>query len=743
MTTEFKVIGTKPIRPDVIDKVMGRAIFAPDIMISGLLHGKILRSPYAHARILSIDTSAAEALPGVYAVITSKDLPQTPADNAELKYSRDNFLAGEKVLYEGHPIAAVAADSIHTAEDAIKLIRINYEILTPIMDMREAMKENSPKLHENIRLKSLGQDNGRPGNISLHVQHILGDPEKGFAEADEIVDREFTTTMVHQGYLEAQSSTVLWNPDGNLTVWTTTQGAFSVQSEISRILDISLSKIRVIPTEVGGAFGSKLRIYIEPVVVLLSKFANRPVKITMTQSEVLKATGPTPGTIMRVKMGAKRNGKITSATAELYFEAGAFPGSTAGGSPRLIFTEYDIPNGQVDAFEVLVNKTHVGAYRAPGDVQVTYSMEQVVDELAQKVNMDPIDFRLINVAHEGSISISGTIHKKIGAQQVLEAVKNHPHYKSPLKEANMGRGVAFGYWPNNGRDSSCIINVNSDGSVTLVTGSVDLSGTRLTIAMQAAEVLGISVDQVKSSVGDTSSIGYTGSSGGSRTTFATGLAAIQAAKDVINQMSIRAASLLNVPVSEITFERGFFTTSTSSSAKLSFSELAGKLNQTGGPITGKGNVSPSSWGAGFACHIADVEVDPETGKVSILRYTAIQDVGKAVHPTLVEGQMQGAVVQGIGWALWEGLFYDTQGRMLNSNRLDYKIATFVDIPHIETELIEVPSPFHPFGVRGVAEPAFVPPTATIANAVADALGKRIYSLPMTPEKILRTMDVID
>jgi CO/xanthine dehydrogenase Mo-binding subunit len=407
-----------------------------------------------------------------------------------------------------------------------------------------------------------------------------------------------------------------------------------------------------------------------------------------------------------------------------------------------MFAPYEIPHGQIDAYDVVVNKPRTAAYRAPGVPQANFPVEQLIDEMAVRLGMDPIEFRLKNAVREGSELITGTTHGNIGAEEVLKAARSSQHYRTPLSGPNRGRGVAQGYWGNWGARSSCTISVNGDGTLNLVTGSVDLSGTRTTTAMQASEILGIDPDRIKSNVGDTDSIGYTEMSGGSRTTFATGIAAVTAARDVIAQMRGRAALLWGVEVQDVAFERGTFVTRRGGEKQMTFSEVAAKLAETGGAVTGTGNVDPQGWGGSFGLHIADVEVDPETGKVKILRYTAVQDVGKAVHPSFVEGQIQGGAVQGIGWGLYEGYRYDSKGNLLNPGYLDYKIPTATDVPMIETVLVEVPGPNHPFGVRGVGETPIIPPPAALANAISQAVGVRVCDLPMTPVRILEAMGVI-
>ncbi len=739
-TKKYAVIGTRPPRYDAVDKTTGRALFGPDISLSGLLYGKVLRSPHAHARIRSIDASRAEAFPGVYAVVTARDLPG--GEDVNLKFRCDNTLASDKVLYVGHSIAAVAARTPHIAEQAVQLIYVEYEVLPAVMDVMMAMEETAPLLHETMRTHSLAGESQAPSNVASHIRHVKGDPEKGFAEADVIVEREFRTATVHQGYLEPHATVAVWSADGALTVYVTTQGAFAFRDQLAELLRLPQSKIRVVPTEVGGAFGGKNTSYLDAVAALLSRETARPVKIVMTRAEVFLATGPTPGAVIRVKMGATRDGQITAAQADLYYEAGAYPGAFIGAGAGTIFAPYDIPHGQVDAYDIVVNKPKSSTYRAPCGTPVSFAAEQVVDELAEKTELDPLEFRMLNRAKEGTRRIEGTAHTDIGCHEVLKAAQACDHYHAPLKGPHRGRGVAHGFWGNWGARSSSAISVNTDGTVNLITGSVDITGTRTSLAMQAAETLGLGVEQVKPNVGDTDSIGYTDVSAGSRTTIATGTAVVKAAQNVITQMRERAAMLWGVHADTVSFHRGVFTTSQDADKRLSFGELAVQQPQTGGSITGVGNVDVREWGGVFGTHIVDVEVDPETDQVTILRYTVVQDAGRAIHPTQVEGQMQGGVVQGIGWALYEGYEYNQEGEMLNPTFLDYKLPTALDVPFIETVIVEVPYPKHPYGVRGVGEMPIVPPPAAIANAIYRATGERMDQLPMTPTRILQKMGVI-
>src|SRR5205085_1212486 len=438
----------------------------------------------------------------------------------------------------------------------------------------------------------------------------------------------------------------------------------------------------------------------------------------------------------KVKIGSRKDGRITAAQAYLAYEAGAYPGAMVGPGAMCVFAAYDIANVVIDGFDVVVNKPSTAAYRAPGATNAAFATETVVDEIAEKLGIDPLEFRLKNAAKEGTRRADGPKYRRIGCVEVIEAMKNHPHYSAPLGGPNRGRGVAVGFWFNIGLPSSCTISVNADGTVNLVEGSTDIGGTRTSIAMQAAEVLGIPSEAVRPTVVDTDSVGFTAVTGGSRTTFATGWAAYEAAQDVMRQMKERAAKVLETEAASVTGERGAFR---SNGKSITFQELAGRLDQTGGPIVGRGAVNPRGVGGSFSGNIVDVEVDPETGKVSILRFTSVQDVGKAIHPSYVEGQMQGGSVQGIGWALNEEYAMSADGAMLNSSLLDYRMPTALDLPMIDTAIVEVPNPGHPFGARGVGEANIVPPPAAIANAIYHAIGVRMNRLPMNPPAIMEAI----
>jgi len=743
-TGGFKVIGTRPIRHDGVDKVTGRAKYGADYSFPGMLYGKVLRSPHAHANLKSVKIDKALALPGVKAVITAADLPQLP-DRTEqagemainMSHLSANILARGKVLYDGHAVAVVAATSPHVAEEALRLIEVDYEVLPPVMTVEDAMKPGAPILLPALRNKDDGPD--KQTNVANHLQFKRGDISEGFKSADHVVEREFNTAMVHQGYIEPHNAVGIYNPDGHATVYCSTQGSFLVRSLVAAVLGMPEGKIKVVPAEIGGGFGGKTTIYLEPLSVVLAKMTGLPVKLTMNRAEVLRASGPTSGSTIRCKMGCTKDGKIVAAQVWMAYEAGAFPGSPVGAGAMTIVAPYKIPNLLIDAYDVVVNRPKTAAYRAPGATNAAMASETIIDELAAKCGIDPCDFRIMNGASEGAPQTAGPPYRRIGYIETVEAIKNSPHYKSKLEGRNRGRGVASGFWFNVGLQSSAIVNIHTDGTASVVIGSVDIGGTRAAQAMIAAEVLGMDVNDVRPLVTDTDSIGHTDVTGGSRTAFATGWAVYEAAQDAVRQLKERAARLWEKKPDEVAFGDGQFSIQDHDVKPMTVKELAGRLARTGGPISGRATVNARGVGPAFATTAVDVEVDPDTGKVDILRATVAQDAGKAVHPSYVEGQMQGGTAQGIGWALNEEYFYDERGILRNSGLLDYRMPTCLDLPLIETAIVEVPTPGHPIGIRGVGEVSIVPPPAAVANAIAHATGVRMTELPMSPPRLLKAL----
>jgi xanthine dehydrogenase molybdenum-binding subunit len=753
----FRVIGTRPIRHDGVEKVNGRAKYGADYSLPGMLYGKVLRSPHAHARIKSINCERALALPGVRAVLTRADFPQVASVTApvgelivNMHYLSLNVMAGEKALYDGHTVAAVAATSPHIAEEALRLIEVDYEVLPPVMTADEAMKPEAPVLLPELRSRfqasrtdpGTAEGPDRSTNIAAHIQFQRGNLEEGFAAADFVLEREYRTATVHQGYIEPQNALATYGADGQITIYSSTQGMFSVRTLVSHVLGVPEGKIRVMPVEIGGGFGGKTTIYLEPLAALLSKGTGHPVKMTMTRAEVLRATGPTSGTHIKVKMGATREGRITAAEVWMAYEAGAFPGSPFAPGAMTTLGPYHVPNLKIDSYDVVVNRPKVAAYRAPGAPSSAFACESLIDEMAEKCAIDPLDFRIINGSREGTPQPAGPPFKKIGFIETVEAVKHSEHYRSPLIGKYRGRGVASGFWFNGGLQSSATVHVHSDGTASVVTGSVDIGGSRAAMAMIVAETLHLDIDDVRPLIADTDSAGHTDVTGGSRITLATGMAVHEAALDALRQLKERAARVFDKKPDDIEFHDGMFNVRGNGAAPISLRQLATRLARTGGPITGRANLNAGAVGAvgnAFATVCVDVEVDPDTGKVQILRCTVAQDAGRAIHPSYVEGQMQGGVAQGIGWALNEEYIYDERGVLRNTGFLDYRMPTCLDLPALETIIVEVPNPSHPLGVRGVGEVAIVPPMAAIANAIYRAVGVRMRVLPISPPRLLRAI----
>lgn len=735
-------IGKSTIRPDGADKVTGRAAYAADTNMPGMIWGKVLRSPHPHARIISIDTSKAEALAGVKAVVTAKDIVDFPVDTPvplgiqDMRWMCRNVMAREKALFHGHPIAAVAATTEAIAAEACKLIEVDYEVLPWAIEIEDAIKPDAPILHDFIQFE------GKPSNIAGTLEHKLGDIDAGFAKADVVIERDFNTRPIHQGYIENHACLVSVASDGRTTIWSSSQGQFMVRAMTSFLTGLPQSDIRAIPAEIGGGFGGKTIIYLEPLATILSKKSGRPVKMVMTREEVMRATGPTSGSMSTVRIGATKDGKIVAAQGVFYLQAGALPGSPIRGAAGCAFAPYDIPNVVSRGFDVVSNRSKVAAYRAPGAPIGAHAVECVLDELAEALNIDPLDLRIRNAAREGTKAAHGPVYPRIGLLETMEAAKAHPHYKAPLGKFQ-GRGVASGYWFNAGGESSAQVNITEDGNVVVTTGHPDVGGSRAAIANIAAELLGIDYRRVSVLIGDTATIGYSNLTGGSRVLFASAMVVTQSAEQVIGQLKARAAKLWGIEADAVVWENGEARPSgdhTGNFPTMTLAEIAAKATATGGPIGAGVQLNTTGAEGGFSTHICDVEVDVDLGIVRVIRYTSFQDVGRAIHPAYVEGQIQGGAVQGIGWALNEEYIYNAKGQVDNPSFLDYRMPVCSDMPMLDAVMIEIPNPKHPQGVRGVGEVPLVPVMAAVANAIHDAVGIRFFSLPMSPPKVLEGLD---
>jgi CO/xanthine dehydrogenase Mo-binding subunit len=739
-------VGTRPIRQDGVDKVTGRARFGADFALPGMLHGRVLRSPHAHARIRRIDVSGALALDGVLAVVTGADLPLPPSEEGgggespvDYRDLARNVLARDKVLYHGHAVAAVAATSARVAEEALARIHVDYQPLPPVLDVLDAMRPDAPLLHEDLVTRGVEPRPERPSNVALHYLLERGDLAQGFAEADVALEAEYRTETVHQGYIEPHAAVAQVGEDGQATLWCCTQGPFMVRAHTAKLLGIQAAQVKVIPSEIGGGFGGKTTVYVEPLAVALARKAGRPVKLVMTREEVFCATGPAPAAVVRLRLGARRDGRLTAAEGWLAYEAGAFPGSPIMAGVMAMLAPYDVPAFRLEGFDVCVNKPKTTAYRAPGAPIAAFAAETLLDELALELGLDPIEIRLRNAAKKGTQAAYGPRYREIGFVETLEAARAHPHWKAPLGP-NQGRGLACGMWFNAGQSSSAAVSLNEDGTASVVAGTPDIGGSRASLALMCAEELDLDPSRIRPVIGDTETIGYNDTTGGSRVTFATGMAVIEAARDVVRQLRERAAKLWDVPVDEVLWRDGAAHHAGGGAGRaLPLEELARQALRTGGPIAGRASLTARGVGPAFATHVVDVRVDPETGKVDVIRYTAIQDAGKAVHPSYVEGQMQGGAVQGIGWALHEEFVYDERGVLQNPGFLDYRMPVALDVPMIDTVIVEVANTRHPHGVRGVGEVPIVPPLAAIANAIHGATGLRLRHAPMSPPRVLAAL----
>lgn len=736
--TKYKYVGTRPVRHDGLEKVTGKARFAADLDLTGQLRGVMVRSPHAHARILSIDTSAAEAMPGVKSVVTGADFPAIDvADSAHDEAV--NNIARDEALYVGHTVAAVAATTLAEARAAAAAVKVEYEVLPAVLSIDEAVADGAPIANTTNRTLFTGDT--EPSNIASVGPFQRGDVEAGFAAADVIVERTFTTKAVHQGYIEPHACVADVGQDGKATIWASSQGHFAVRSKTAKILGWGTDKIKVTPAEIGGGFGGKTTIYLEPIAVKLSQKAARPVKIVMTRDEVLRATGPAPASKIHIKMGATNDGELTTIQGTLHYSNGSAKGYAAL-TGAMSIASYKFPNLDLMAIGTVDNTPKSAAYRAPSAPQAAFAIETLIDEIAGELDMDPIDLRLKNAVVEGDPTAMGAPHPKIGFIETLEAIKNSEHYNSPVPEG-AGRGFGTGFWFNIGEQSSATVNLNEDGTATVITGSPDIGGSRASMALMAAEELGLDVHRITPIVADTESVGFTDITEGSRATFATGMAVVNACRDLIDQMKERAAVMRGVAADQVAWVDGAAVIEgppSEGAEPVSIAEITAAAKMTGGPLTATASLNAAGAGPSFAAHLADVRVDEETGHIEILRYTAAQDAGTAIHPSYVEGQMQGGSAQGIGWALNEEYVFDADGTMENASFLDYRMPVASDLPMIETIIVEVPNPSHPYGVRGVGETGIVPPIGTLANAIADQTGVRMTDLPMSPPNVLKALN---
>jgi len=744
--TGRKYVGLSIPRLDGPDKVTGKARFGADTFIPGMLYARILRSPYPHARIKNIDTSKAAALPGVKAIITGKDLPplgkMAQSFGAEgwitVNSLRKLVLAGDKAFFEGHPVAAVAATELEIAEEATKLIRVDYEELPYIMDAQAAMQPGATLLYPDLLPATLAEKGSKPGNIASYSELGWGNMEKAFNEADVVLENTYQTQVVTHGNLEPLACVASAEPNGQVTVWTSTQGTFNCQRQLTALLGLPQAQLTIVPMEVGGGFGGRTTAIIEPLAIMLSQKAGRPVKLVLRRDEVFRAGGAGAPAHITVKVAARKDGRLLAGYSRLVYDIGAFPSTPTASGATIAFGAYKLENVKVESYNIVTNKLPVLMYRAPGGAPSVFAVETTMDMMAEKLGIDPLTFRQINAVSQGDAMFSGQPFGPIGLNQVLNKVAEHPAWTEKLEGPNRGRGLAIGYWIGaQNSTSSAWVYVQRDGSVNVTTGHVDLTGTRTAIQQMTAQELQIPIGKVSVRTNDTSSAPFSDQTVGSRTAVTFSVAIQQACQHAIAQMKAHAAQRLNVTADAVDYSDGQFRIKGQEAKAISWDDIAFlTIKRTGGPVTGVGFTTVSNVPQ-FAAQVADVEVDPETGKTKILRYTCFQDVGNELNPALLRGQIQGGVCQGIGWALTEEYRY-VEGRLKNPSFLDYRVPTASDVPPIDTEIICVPSGVGPYGLRGVGEIPIVPVPAALANAIYRACGVRQNRLPMTPETVYQS-----
>jgi len=735
---DFKVLEQNLPRIDARDKVTGRAVYASDVYLPGMLMCKLLPSTHAHARIISIDTSKAEVLQGVRSVITGQDFPDIRFGSGALK---DRYImARDEVFYIGEPVAAVAADDEITAQEAIDLIEIVYEELPAVIDPITALTADAPPVHSDVSdFEGYGFSVGN-SNVCTLLDADRGDVDQAFNSADRVFEETYRSQGINQGFLEPMACVTNVEANGRLTVWASTQGPYQIRTQLAGVLDIPLSSIKVIPMELGGGFGAKLRLAFEAFPALLSFKTGRPVKLINSREEVFTLNGPRLPVTNYLKTGVNNDGTIVAREAYSIFDVGAYLGAGPNSGVGHGLGAYNIPNFRLRSFGVYTNKIYVGSYRASGVADMTFAVESHTDSIARQMGIDPWEFRMQNAIKEGDVSVSGARMPKNGLLETLQAIKDN--FGLPKKSAeDRGVGIAVCEWRSGSGPSTASISVNEDGTVSLLTGSVDISGSDTSLAAIAAETLGLTLDEVIVAKRDTDLAPFTGPSGGSRIVYSQGTAVHRAAETVRERLYELAAERLGVQPDALSLAGGRIFIEDDPNQGLSFKQLGAlSVNSRGGPIIGTSSLSNMPYDPVFSTQAAEVIVDRATGQVKVTRYMQAQDVGVAINPMSVEGQLEGGVVQGIGRALTEDMQLDAEtGAVRTSSLSTYLMPLAVDLPEIENVLVKVPSSDGPFGARAVAEPPGFGPPAAIANAIFDAVGVRVRELPLSGERVLSAL----
>ena len=757
-TREVKGVGLSIPRPDGPEKVTGQVQYVADIKPKGMLHAKLLRSPHAHARIVKIDTTRAKALPGVRAILTARDIPELKRKAPTRAHA---VLAIDRVVFFGQPVAAIAADELAIAEEAADLIEVEYEVLPASVDPLKSMLVGAPAVadagteadtsealaHSGVAVAKTEAAPTKAVNIAQQAKLSRGDLAKAFAESDVVIEKTYRVPMVHQGYLEPHAVLAQWDGNGQLTLYSSTQGSFNTRSEVADVLHIEENRIKVIPVECGGGFGGKIRALCEPITAILARVTRRPVRYVMTRREELDAGMPAPQVIITLKTGAKRDGTLMALDGETIIESGAYSGAVLTMSAVFLSSVYQFPNFEVRGFEVLTHKPSIAAYRAPTAPQTFFAIDSHMEQMALELGLDPVEFRLRHLMKEGDPMANGQPWQSNGAKQVLQRLAEHPLWKNRAEwKARSGKdgrglcgtGLAVGGWIPGLQPTGATVRLNPDGSLQVLTGQVDIAGTNIALAQIAATAYGVDIDKIKITTGDTDTAPMTGLSAGSKTIYTVGTAVMQAAQDARRQTLDIAAKEMEAAVEDLEIEDGRVVVRGVPDKGVTLASIGKKGNlymSKVPPVLGVAHPAFAVQAPAFAAQLARIEVDPDTGELTLHDFVVVQDAGKAINPIGVEGQMQGGAVQSIGMALTEGMMYDDSGRLMNASLLDYRKLTAADLPNIETIIIEVPAPAGPFGARGVGEPPIVPAPAALANAIHDATGVRLTETPLTPERI--------
>src|SRR2546421_5730742 len=746
--TARRIVGRSLPRMDAPGKVTGTAIYAADFTLPGMLYGRVLRSRDPHGRLVRIDASRAARVRGVRVVLTA-------ADVADVRYGGsvkdEEVFARDRVRFAGQPLAAVAATSPEGAAAALEAIEVVLEPLPAIFDVAAALAPGAALVHEGWASYTALPILHRDGNVCNRARIVVGDVERGFAEADRIFEHRFVTRSVHQGYTEPRAAVAQWDSAGQVTVWSNTQLPFEIQSTLSEILQVAPSKVRVVVPGVGGGFGGKLRVGVEHFAALLARKTGRAVKVMTTSEEELTAAYARQPAIVELKTGVTREGRLTAREGRLWFDTGAFAGSGPGVAPvatLMLAGPYRIPNLLLEGYAVYTNKTNFGSFRAPSGPQANFAVESQMDIIADALGLDPLDFRLKNIVREGEGGPTGQVLTAVGLEECLRRAADAIGWRDRRPEVGRGKGIACGWWTTTGGSSGVYVKVNPDGTVALNTGAAEIGTAALTGAAQVlAEDLGVQMADINVVSADTLSTPFDFGAQGSRTAFAVGNACRAAVADLKRQILALASKHLGVEEHALALCEGGVA---GEGKRATLGELARLSQASGGGLIAhgtfvapptaydakrvEGHVYPAFHSPSFHAHAVDLSVDQETGEITVHRYVVAQDVGFAMNPKYIEGQIEGGVAQGLGQALSEEIVYEG-GRVLNANLTDYKMPTAVDVPRIDTILVQHPSLVGPYGAKGVGEPPNIEPPAAVANAVASATGVRITSLPITAEKV--------